>query len=312
MTAVEPSAAASAPLRVSSPRQLTWARRRRAMARMWRELRRDRAGLGGLIVLCGFAVVALAAPLIADESELRASAGRDNPDLAAPSLQFPLGTDEIGRDLLAQVVWGARVSLYIGLLATVVAVVIGSVIGLVAGYARGWLGSLLLAIDDFFLVVPFLPLAIVLAVILGRSPTTLALVIGVTSWAGSARLVRAQVLSLSQRGYVERARALGGGGWHIVTRHVLPGVAPLIIANATLIVPGAILAESTLAFLGFGDRFAPSWGKILDGAQSSGAITLNAWWYYLPPGLCIISIVLAFTLFGRALERIFDPRLVGR
>ena len=296
----------------TSPRKLAWARRRRAARRVCRELYRDKAGFTGLAVLLMFCIIAIAAPLIEPRSALRAVEARDNPVLAPPSAEFPLGTDDLGRSVLAQLVWGARVSLYIGLLATVVAVVIGSVIGLVAGYSRGWLASALLAIDDFFLVIPFLPLAIVLAVILGRSPTTLALVIGVTSWAGSARLVRAQVLTLSQRGYVERARALGAGGWHTVTHHVLPGVAPLIIANATLIVPGAILAESTLSFLGFGDRFAPSWGKMLDGAQSSGAITLNAWWYYLPPGLCIITVVLAFTLFGRALERIFDPRLAGR
>lgn len=295
-----------------TPRRLTWQRRRRAAAHVWHQLRRDRAGLGGLLLLAFFTTVAIAAPLIASRDELAAASGRDHPELAGPSREFLLGTDDIGRDVLAQLVWGARVSLYIGLFATVVAVVIGTTVGLAAGYAKGRLSAALLAIDDFFLVLPFLPLAVVLALLLGRSPTTLALVIGVTSWAGSARLVRAQVLTLSRRGYVERARALGGGGGHIVLRHVLPGVAPLVIANATLIVPGAILAESTLSFLGFGDRFAPSWGKILDGAQSSGAITLRAWWYYLPPGLCIILVVLGFTLVGRALERIFDPRLAGR
>lgn len=295
-----------------SPRQMTWLRRRRALSRVWRELRHDRSGFTGLLLLVFFGVVAFAAPLIADRSELLAAAGRNNPDLAAPSAKFLLGTDEIGRSVLSQLVWGSRVSLFIGLLATVVAVVIGSTVGLISGYVKGRVGSLLLAIDDFFLVVPFLPLAIVLAVILGRSPVTLALVIGFTSWAGSARLVRAQVLSLSERGYVERARALGANSRHVILRHVLPGVAPLIIANATLIVPGAILTESTLSFLGFGDRLSPSWGKLLDGAQSSGSITLNAWWYYLPPGFCIITVVLAFTLFGRALERIFDPRLAGR
>ena len=176
------------------------------MARVWRELRRDRAGLGGLIVLCVFAIVALAAPLIADAASCGQSAGRNNPDLAAPSLEFPLGTDEIGRDVFAQVVWGARVSLYIGLLATVVAVVIGSVIGLVAGYARGWIGWVMLAIDDFFLVLPFIPLAIVLADAssAGRRPCW-RWSSAVTSWAGSARLVRAQVLSL-QRTRLRRTR----------------------------------------------------------------------------------------------------------
>lgn len=293
-------------------RSMTWARRRRALSRVWRELRRDRPGFIGLLLLSSFGLFALAAPLIADRSSLLVASGRNNPDLAPPSAKFLLGTDEIGRDVLAQLVWGSRVSLFIGLFATVVAVVIGSVVGLAAGYSKGKISTVLLAIDDFFLVVPFLPLAIVLAVVLGRSPVTLSIVIGVTSWAGSARLVRAQVLTLSERAYVERARALGAGSRHVIVRHILPGVVPLIIANATLIVPSAILTESTLSFLGFGDRLSPSWGKLLDGAQSSGSITLNAWWYYLPPGLCIISVVLAFTLLGRALERIFDPRLKGR
>jgi peptide/nickel transport system permease protein len=290
----------------------TWIRRKKAASRVWRQLRGDRAAMVGLILLVLFVTMALTAPLFADRSELRAAAGRNNPDLAAPSGKFWLGTDELGRDVFALVLWGARVSLYIGLLATLVAVVVGSVLGLIAGYAKGWISRLMLAIDDFFLVLPFIPLAIVLALLLGRSPTVMALVIGGTFWAGGSRLIRAQVLSLRERGYVERATALGASSRHIVMRHVLPGVAPLIIANATLTVPGAILAESTLAFLGLGDRFAPSWGKVLEGAQSSGALTLNAWWYYLPPGLCIIGIVLAFTLFGNALQRIFDPRLLGR
>jgi peptide/nickel transport system permease protein len=287
-------------------------RSRPTRSRFIRELRSDPTGLAALGVLVVFFGVALAAPLIADRSELRASAGAGRAQLAAPSSEFLLGTDDVGRDVLAQLVWGARVSLYIGLLATVVAVIVGSLVGLVAGYSRGRLSELLLAIDDFVLVLPFIPLAIVLAAVLGRSPTTLAGVIGFLSWAGSARLVRAQVLTLRERGYVERAVALGGSSRHIIWRHIIPGVAPLIIANATLIVPGAILAESTLSFLGFGDRFSPSWGKILDGAQTSGAITLNAWWYYLPPGLCIIGVVLAFTTFGRSLERILDPRLDAR
>ena len=268
--------------------------------------------MAGMVMLILFVSMALLAPVFADRSELRVAAGRNNPDLAAPSGDFWLGTDELGRDVFALVLWGARVSLYIGILATLVAVGVGSVLGLIAGYAKGWISRVMLAIDDFFLVLPFIPLAIVLALLLGRSPTVMALVIGGTFWAGGSRLIRAQVLSLRERGYVERATALGASSLHVVTRHVLPGVAPLIIANATLTVPGAILAESTLAFLGLGDRFSPSWGKVLEGAQSSGALTLNAWWYYLPPGLCIIGIVLAFTLLGNALQRIFDPRLLGR
>jgi peptide/nickel transport system permease protein len=256
--------------------------------------------------------VAIFAPLLAPRSELTAAAGRNNPDLAPPSAEFPLGTDEIGRSIVPQLIWGARISLFIGIVATVVAVVIGSAVGVTAGFVGGRTERVLMAVDDWFLVIPFLPLAIVLAAVLGSSATTLAVVIGVTSWAGSSRILRAQVLSVKERMFIERSRALGAGGWHIVTRHVLPHVTPLILANAILTVPAAILAESTLAFLGFGSRFAPSWGKMLEGALSSGAISLDAWWYYLPPGLCIVAVVLSFTVMGRALERILDPRLAGR
>lgn len=291
---------------------MVWKRRRIAAARVWRMLRADRGGFVGLVLLAIFGLMALFAPLIRSHGDLAKSAGRGHPNLASPSGKYWLGTDEVGRDLFAQLVWGARVSLYIGLLATAVAVVIGSVVGLVAGFSRGWLSRAMLFLDDFVLVLPFLPLASVLAVILGSSPTVIAGVIGATFWAGSARLVRAQVLSLRERGYVDRARALGAGGGHIVTRHVLPGVAPLIIANATLLVPGVILGETTLAFLGLGDPDSPSWGKVLEGARTSGSVTSNAWWYFAPPGLCIIAVVLAFMLVGRALEQIFNPRMIGR
>jgi len=297
---------------VSGARSVVRARRMKGLRNGLSQLGRDPAGMTGLVLLALFGGIALAAPLIADRSELLVEAGRYNANLARPSLKFLLGTDEVGRSVLAQLVWGARVSLFIGLFATCVAIVIGSTIGLASGYMKGRIGTLLLAIDDFFLVIPFLPLAIVLAVLLGRSPLIMAFVIGLTSWAGVARLVRAQVLSLSERGYVDRARSLGASRRYIMVHHILPGTMPIIIANATLVVPIAILTESTLSFLGFGDRLSPSWGRLLEGAQSSGSITLNAWWYYLPPGLCIIGVVMAFTLFGRALERVFDPRLAGR
>ncbi|HWC66709.1 MAG TPA: ABC transporter permease [Acidimicrobiales bacterium] len=300
------------PTTAVSPRRMAWARRRRSLTHFLRQFRSDRAGMVGVAVLVLFVVVALAAPLLFSSDELRASAGRGEPTLALPSSEHWLGTDEIGRDLLAQLVWGSRISLFIGLVGTLVAVTIGSLVGVTAGFFGGRIGGALMAVDDWFLVIPFLPLAIVLAAVLGSSAMILAVVIGVTSWAGSGRILRAQVLSAKERTFVERSRALGAGSWHVVSRHVLPQVAPLILATATLTVPAVILSESALSFLGFGDRFRPSWGKMLDGALDSGAITLNRWNYYLPPGLCIMAVVLAFTVIGRSLERIFDPRLRGR
>jgi peptide/nickel transport system permease protein len=161
-------------------------------------------------------------------------------------------------------------------------------------------------------VIQFLPLAIVLAAILGPSVRNIVLVIGITSWPTTARLIRAQVLTLKQRLYVERSRALGASGPHVLGRHILPNVTPLVLANATLTVPIAILSETALAFLGLGDPSAVSWGQMLEEAFSAGALGREAWWWYLPPGLCVIGVVLAFTLVGRALEEVLDPRLRER
>ena len=165
---------------------------------------------------------------------------------------------------------------------------------------------------EWFLVIPFLPLAIVLASVLGRSLFNIALVIGVTSWSGTAMLIRSQTLSVEARPFLERARVLGAGHWHQMTRHVLPNVMPMVFANTTLTVAIAILTETTLSFLGLGDPLRVSWGSMLDQAFEAGAITTGAWWYILPPGIAVILVVLAFTMVGRALEEIFNPRLRER
>ncbi len=165
---------------------------------------------------------------------------------------------------------------------------------------------------EWFLVIPFLPLAIVLAAILGPSIENIILVIGITSWPSTARLIRAQVLTLREREYVDRSRALGATNRHLMGRHILPNVAPLILANTTLTVPVVILYEATLSFLGLGDPANASWGKMLDNAFESGAITIEAWWYFVPPGLGILVVALSFTLIGTALEEILDPRLKDR
>lgn len=293
-------------------RRVAWVRRRRALAQAWSDFRRSTPGMIGLTMLVLVIVMALAAPLLASESELRAINAVDNPRWATPSEFTPLGTDNLGRSVWAQFVWGARISLLVGLAATVIAIVIGSVVGIVAGFFGGFAGSVLMRLTEWFLVIPFLPLAIVLAAILGPSVWNVILVIGITSWPATARVVRAQVLSLKERLYVERSRALGASGGHLMSRHVLPNVSPLILANLTLTVPVAILSETTLSFLGLGDPTRASWGKMLDEAFSAGALTRNAWWYYLPPGVGIMVVVLAFVLIGQALEEILDPRLRER
>ena len=193
-----------------------------------------------------------------------------------------------------------------------ITVAVGSLVGIVAGFAGGRVEAVLMRVTEWFLVVPFLPLAIVLASVLGRSIWNIIFVIGVTSWPSTARLVRAQVLTVKQRLFVDRARSLGASGPHIVRHHILPNVSGLIMANATLAVPISILTESTLAFLGLGDVRRPSWGKMLSEAFDASALTRNAWWYSCPPGVGILIVVLAFTLIGQTLEEMADPRLSGR
>ena len=291
---------------VLSPRAVRRARRSASLRRFWAAFRRQRAGVAGLVVLGVFVALAVAAPLLfsSDELEVTKATG---PVLAPPSSGFPLGTDESGRSVLALVVWGARVSLLVGISATVISMAIGTLAGIGSGHFGGWLGGGLERLTDWFLVIPFLPLAIALATVLGSSLLNVIVVIGVTSWPGTARLVRAQTLSVEARPYLERARVLGGGHWHQMSRHVLPNVMPLVLANTTLTVAIAILSETTLSFLGLGDPFRVSWGSMLDNAFSAGAISAGAWWYLLPPGLCVVGVVLAFTLVGRALENVLDP-----
>jgi peptide/nickel transport system permease protein len=296
----------------ADPRRIAWARRRRSLVRIWRTYRRNRLGMFGLMILAFFVLVALGAPVIAGEEHLDPTCPCTGASLQPPSLEFPFGTDNLGRSVFALTVWGSRVSLLVGFFATVISILIGSVVGIVAGYYGRWTESLLMRITDWFLVIPFLPLAIVLASLLGRSLVIIIFVIGITSWPSTARIVRAQVLSVKARPYVERARALGASNWHLATRHILPNVGPLIFANTVLLVAIAILSETTLSFLGLGDPLSTSWGTILEAAFGAGAGTAGNWWWLVPPGVAIVLVVLAFTMCGYALDEILNPRLRRR
>jgi peptide/nickel transport system permease protein len=295
-----------------SARRIAWIRRRRALSRAWGQFRHHGPGMVGLGILVAAVLMAIAAPLLADEAGLRAINATENPTFASPTEFGPLGTDSLGRDVMTQFIWGARTSLLVGLAATLIAILIGSIVGITAGFYGGKIGGVLMRVTEWFLVIPFLPLAIVLAAILGPSVRNIIIVIGITTWPSTARLIRAQVLTLRERDYVDRSRALGGSNWHLMTRHILPNVSPLILANTTLTVPVVILSEAVLAFLGLGDPSNPSWGKMLDDAFETGAVTAEAWWVFIPPGLGILLVALAFTLCGTALEEILDPRLRDR
>jgi peptide/nickel transport system permease protein len=263
---------------------------------------RGRFGVG---VLGLFLFLALFGGLLAPEDP-----GASSLDvLAGPSLQHPLGTTEQGSDVFSQLLVGARVSIVVGFAAALISALLGSAVGLTGGYFGGWTDRILDALENWFLVIPTLPLMIVLARLLDPSLTVLIVVIGLTSWAGTGRIVRAQVLTLRERAFVERARALGAGDGYIIRTHILPNTLPLIFANTVLIVAVAILSEAALAFLGLGDPTRISWGTMLENAFSSGAPSAGAWWYVIPPGLCITLLVLSVSLLGYLFEEHVNPRL---
>jgi peptide/nickel transport system permease protein len=268
-------------------------------------------GVVGLALLGLFGFLALLAPLLVPREDI----GVANPpgvQFEPPSVEFPLGTDDFGRSVLDLVIYGSRISLLVGFAATVVTMTVGAAVGIAGGYYGGRTDSVLNAFTNWFLVIPWIPLAIVLASVLGRSLFNTILVIGVTSWAGTARLVRADTLSVKERPYVERARALGASNWHLVTRHILPNVMPVIFANTVLTVALSILAETTLALLGLGDPLSTSWGSIIFDAFEQGALTAGLWWWLIPPGVCICLVTLAFTMCGYALDEVLNPRIRQR
>jgi peptide/nickel transport system permease protein len=229
--------------------------------------------------------------------------------LAAPSSDHWFGTTETGADVFSQVLAGARISIVVGFAAAIISAVLGAAVGLLSGYFGGWTDRILDALENWFLVIPTLPLMIVLASLLDPSLTVLIVVIGLTSWAGTGRIVRAQVLTLRERAFVERARALGASDRYILKTHILPNTLPLIFANTVLIVAVAILSEAALAFLGLGDPTSISWGTMLENAFTSGAPSAEAWWYVVPPGLCITILVLAIAILGYLFEEYINPRL---
>jgi peptide/nickel transport system permease protein len=292
----------------------------RSFARRFAE-RRD--GLVGFAILLFFSILAIVPQVFV--GPLQTATMGTGSSLEAPSALHLFGTDEIGRDILNLTVHGARISMFIGLLATAITIVVGAVIGIVAGFLGGWIDTVLMRLTDFFLVLPTFVLAIILAPVilevigtdaevLGIRATLLVIVIviGITSWATTARIIRAQTLSIRERAFVDRARVIGGGAGHIMRRHLLPNVVNLIVAQAVITFATAVFTETTLSFIGLGDPFAPSWGQILNAAQEAGAPGLEAWWYIVPPAVAVVLVVLSFTLVGNALDDVLNPKSAGR
>ncbi|GAY16606.1 ABC transporter permease [Mycobacterium sp. shizuoka-1] len=265
----------------------------------------NRQTLVGLGALGVFAVVALTASLIAPTGiNTQFSNG-----FAAPSGAHPLGLDGGGFDVLTRLVHGARTSLLVGSVAALVGMLIGGVIGVLAGYFGGRTDGLLMRITDYFLVIPDIPLMIVAAAVFGQNLTNIVIVIGLVYWASTARLIRAQVMSVRQRTFVRRVEAMGASPLSVLTRHVVPHVLPLLVANTVLMVANAIFAETYISFLGLGDPSVVSWGRMIQDALDQGAVLAGAWWVVLPPGLAVTMVVLAATVAGQGMEDTLNPRL---
>jgi peptide/nickel transport system permease protein len=272
---------------------------------LWRSILRQPTVIAGLAVLAIFVLVAVFAPLLAPYGE-REKVGDP---YEAPSWSHPLGLDDGGIDMVSVMIFGARVSLIVGFAAAVVAILIGGTVGLLAGYFGGRLDTLLNGLANYVYAIPDIPLILVVAAIWGRSLTNIILIIGVIYWAGVARLVRAEVKSLRERVYVKRVRSLGAGHTRTILHHVLPQVAPLLVALTVLQVAYAIFLETSIAFLGLGDPRLTSWGKLIENAFQASAISVDAWWAVVPPGVAVVIVVLACTMVGRALEDALNPRL---
>ena len=283
---------------------------------IWRIYKANWQGILGLGILVFFAAMALLAPFLVNHAWLSPDAAITRSAFAPPSFHNYLlwfGSSETGQSVFAEFVWSSRISLFVGILATIITTVVGTGAGIYTGYYAGWIGELGMRITDVFLVLPWLPFAMVLAAAWGQNYAIIILIIAFTSWAGTARLVRAQVLSVKEEPFVERARAIGSGDGHIMRKHILPNVMPLVFANAVLTVAIAVFSETTLSFLGLGDPLNFSWGTMLEHVFDTGATQVpTATAYLFAPGVAVVLIVLAFNLIGTAFDEVIDPKLRKR
>ena len=269
----------------------------------WRRLQARRSAVVGLVIVVGLVLMAVFAEWIAPYDPTAADWGAVR---AAPSLAHPFGGDEVGRDVLARIVYGARASLGAGLVSVALAVSLGLPLGLVAGYAGGWVDGAIMRLTDALLAIPFLILAIALAAFLGPSLTNAMVAIGLSATSTFVRLTRAQVQAVAAEEFVEAARSVGNPPWRIALVHILPNIVPAILVQATLTIAAAIIAEASLSFLGLGQQPPePSWGAMLNVAKN---FLDQAPWMAIWPGLSIFLAVLGFNLFGDGLRDALDPR----
>ena len=264
----------------------------------------SRMGRVGIVIFAIFAFIAIFAPYLRTVDPIRF--GVPGNQLLPPGAEFWFGTDRLGRDIWSQTLYGTRVALLVGFTAAATTVSIGTVVGLIAGYFGGKLEELLMRVVDFFLMLPYLPLMIVLAAVLGPSIWNIVLVISITYWPYTARVIRSQVLSLKERAFVESSRSVGASDSLLIFGEIMPNVVPLMFAEAVLMVTWAIYAEAVLAFLGLGDPTTISWGMMLNFAMGSGVMSIAPWWV-IPPIVFICLTILAFTFLGTAVSDVMKP-----
>jgi peptide/nickel transport system permease protein len=279
----------------------------------WRRLRRDKMAVISMIVIVLIALCAILAPLFAsltghspNTPYPNTGLGADGGPVAPGTAGFLLGTDELGRDLFVRIMYGAQISLFVGIVTTAIATFFGVSMGLITGYFGGWVDAVLSRFIDTVLAFPFIVLALSLAVVFGPSLTIVVAVISFFSWAGIARVVRGQALSIKEKEYIEAARSLGAGPWRIMFLDILPNLLAPVLVLATLSIPAAITFEATLDFLGLGvPPPTATWGNILAGAQS---YYQEAWWYLVFPALALVITTIAFNLIGDGVRDAMDPR----
>jgi peptide/nickel transport system permease protein len=266
---------------------------------------RNRSALVAVGILAFFVFLALAGPLLID-GDAKAKVGGV---FEHPRRGLLLGADGGGASMVSLLIAGARVSLLIGFAAAAISALIGGTVGILSGFFGGKTDVVLMRITDYFLVIPDIPLMIVIAALFGRSTWNIVVIIGIIYWTFTARLLRAQTKSVRERVYVQRGRALGAGNGRLIVRHVLPQVTPLLVANTVLLIAYAIFAETFITFLGLGDPSTISWGRLIANAFTDDAVINDAWWAVMPPGICVMLVVLACTVLGQVMEDALNPRL---
>lgn len=269
---------------------------------------KNKLGVIGLVGVLFLIIIAGLAPLIADKPS---GYGDVLNLLKAPNSNYWFGTDALGLSIFDQVVWGTRVSLFVGLTAGGIALAMGVPIGLLSGYYGGRLSNFLMSVTDIFLTLPVLPLMIIMAAVIGTGVNNVAVIIGLFSWPQVARITRAETMAVTQQQFIEAAQSLGSNSLKIIFQHILINVIPSILVNLTLLIGGAVLSEAGLSFLGLGDPESWSWGTILQNAHATGAI-INAWWHSLFPSIGIIIMVLSFNFLGMGINDALNPKLKGR